>query len=900
MSSDAVPLVFGGKGKGSGTGTDNVVASDTDNVKAKIQSQEGVVVSSPCPYSDFRLKQVEKEGPAWMKTSSFNKMANLGENTSFSLPASSADEYAGKVPDLFSGAATYHVVGCEAPFPLSLETLLPPAAVLPCGGVCGGICCPTPQGEFVEVKEKEKDQQEKGTNLWEEYLHKKKVKEEEKKDQLNTEDMHGYSIWETVVLEESAENQTVVEPRVVPPIWEWVPLLGDEKVVKENGKEEVKEKEKEKEKVSETVKEKARGRKIRSGLLSPNEAARARAGELERALVPLLFPGRLKRKFVSYKTCPGIRVISRANGDRVKQEERKKEMKRKELEKENLKQKEREMKETKAPCFGEVLKASELFIFGEKVKDVGKEKKVEQGGLFVFGCKEPKAKSYYKEKLVEEGSEVLSLQRPVVQVREEFSYPEPGKINFLHRLQGGLQVASVLGGQSLGDWARQLLGERVWEGMGGYFTTKGGKVLNAETPVNKLGLHGSQEVVLQGRLRGGGYSGGGKGVRGGGGNSVAAGDWTCGICHQSGCWNAKSTCYRCGAPRQQSQGLSGQANSGAWDMEGRYQSGVGTGMGGYRVIGPNGRDQSYVPGGNPTQRKGPQPGGKGRNKVGGDTGAGVGVGFGTGGGVVGGGGGGDNRSAFSWLGGGGGVGNPLPPGMVLSERDQAQFCLEHLKGLLKDERDVEEFSNFWEGRLPAKPEPAPVKTPTEAQRAEVFAQLTRRQDGLMKRVKEGQVRVDAAKAKVRQEEAVVEELERELKVVSDQVDAHRAENLRRAEEAKAPRVQEVGSDMDLEAACSSGGEFGVNLVTGKRRKVVRKNRFQGNKPTREELLQFFNGMSNPDRDWFKMQFEKDVGSGVGCTDHSLGKEEVEPDKVELNARASLAPTQEEVANTPCG
>ena len=199
--------------------------------------------------------------------------------------------------------------------------------------------------------------------------------------------------------------------------------------------------------------------------------------------------------------------------------------------------------------------------------------------------------------------------------------------------------------------------------------------------------------------------------------------------------------------------------------------------------------------------------------------------------------------------------------MVPSERDQAQFCVDHLKGLLKDERDLEVFTNFWEERLPAKPEPAPVKTPTEAQRAEVFAQLTRRRDGLMKRVKEGQVRVDAAKAKVRQEEAVVEDLERELKTVSDQVDAHRAEDLRRAEEAKAPWVEEVGSDMDLEAASSSGGEFGVNQVAGKRRKVVRKNRFQGNKLTKEELWQFFSGMPNPDRDWFKRQFLGDVGSG---------------------------------------
>ena len=111
-----------------------------------------------------------------------------------------------------------------------------------------------------------------------------------------------------------------------------------------------------------------------------------------------------------------------------------------------------------------------------------------------------------------------------------------------------------------------------------------------------------------------------------------------------------------------------------------------------------------------------------------------------------------------------------------------------LKKLLKNEQEVEEFDTFWKGRIPAAPEPAPVQTPTEAQRAEVFAKLTRQRDGLARRVKDGKDRVEAAKAKVRHEEAAVEELEKELKVVSDQVDAHRAENLRRAEEAKAPRV----------------------------------------------------------------------------------------------------------------
>ena len=598
-----------------------------------------------------------------------------------------------------------------------------------------------------------------------------------------------------------------------------------------------------------------RRRKPQRGQLSKAEATKARAEELTRGVRALLFPGRLKRKHTAFVRNVSINTIANANSSRVRFEEEEKE---KEKEKEKVEE------------YGSVQQQSYY-----------------RPCLFVFGAGS------------ETGSEVLFKGGVLEQVGEGEPLPEPEKIRFLHRLGGRLQTAILGGSETLAGWARQFLGDGTKE-VDGYFTTKGGRILNSQLPAGKLGLHGSQEVVLQGRLRGGGYSGGGKGVRGGGGNSVAAGDWTCGICNQTGCWNAKPTCYRCGAPRQPNQGFSGPASSGGWDMGGRYQGGVGSGMGGSRVVGPTGRDQSSVPGGNPTHRKGPQPGGKGRNKVGGDTGAGVGFGFGTGGGLVGGGGGGDNGNAFAWLGGGGGVGNPLPPGMVMSERDRYLVCVEQLKGLLKDGREMEDYVKFWEERLPAKPAPAPVKTPTEAQRAEVFAQLTKRQDGLLRRVKDGQGRVEAAREKVRQEEAALEELQRELKGVSDQVDAHRAENLRRAEEAKAPRVDEVGSDMELEAGSSSGGEVGVNQVAGKRRKVVRQNRFLGNRTSKEDLWQFLNGMSDSDKDWLKKQFLSEVGSGGGCADHTLVGDVVELDKVELNARAPLTPTQEDVAETPCG
>ena len=150
-------------------------------------------------------------------------------------------------------------------------------------------------------------------------------------------------------------------------------------------------------------------------------------------------------------------------------------------------------------------------------------------------------------------------------------------------------------------------------GEEGYFTTIGGRLLDSTVPVEQLGLQPRQEVVFQGRLKGGGFSGGGKGARGGGGNSVQAGDWTCGNCWQPGCWNTRYSCYRCGASRYLDQGGNGQGNAGARDMEGRYQGGVGSGMGGFRLVGPTGRDQVYTLGGGILRR------GKGLNRVGGVT-----------------------------------------------------------------------------------------------------------------------------------------------------------------------------------------------------------------------------------------------------------------------------------------
>ena len=150
------------------------------------------------------------------------------------------------------------------------------------------------------------------------------------------------------------------------------------------------------------------------------------------------------------------------------------------------------------------------------------------------------------------------------------------------------------------------------------------------------------------------------------------------------------------------------------------------------------------------------------------------------------------------------------------------------------------------------------------------------------------------------EEAAVDELEKEFRTVSEQVEAHMAEDLRRAEEAKGPRVVEVGSDNDMEGCSSTGEGVGVDLGVGKRRKVLRSNRTPPGKLSKEELLAIFAGMPNTDRDWFKKHFIREDAVPVDTSMHDGDQGEFDSDKSDFNARATSTPIQEDVANTPCG
>ena len=126
-----------------------------------------------------------------------------------------------------------------------------------------------------------------------------------------------------------------------------------------------------------------------------------------------------------------------------------------------------------------------------------------------------------------------------------------------------------------------------------------------------------------------GFPGGGLGK---GACIPGTGKWTCSNCGKTDCLSTRYTCYRCGVPRYfdgcgmeqgnfgDGQGNGGMVRTGVPSFQG--QGGVGAGMSGTRLVGALGRDQTYVPTVNRTQRKGN--GGCGSVREGPVPGAGVG------------------------------------------------------------------------------------------------------------------------------------------------------------------------------------------------------------------------------------------------------------------------------------
>ena len=137
-------------------------------------------------------------------------------------------------------------------------------------------------------------------------------------------------------------------------------------------------------------------------------------------------------------------------------------------------------------------------------------------------------------------------------------------------------------------------------------------------------------------------------------------------------------------------------------------------------------------------------------------------------------------------------------------------------------------------------------------------------------MKDGKERVERARTQLLEDEASVGAVESELRELDKNIEAHRAETARREREARAPRVEEVASDMDVEDGCGSEGEVGTNVEAGKKRKVVRKGRVSTSACLKgmdlEEIIQALQQMPESERERCITAVKRpDFGVGVSCT-----------------------------------
>ena len=157
-------------------------------------------------------------------------------------------------------------------------------------------------------------------------------------------------------------------------------------------------------------------------------------------------------------------------------------------------------------------------------------------------------------------------------------------------------------------------------------------------------------------------------------------------------------------------------------------------------------------------------------------------------------------------------------------------------------------------------------------------------------MQEGKERVDRAKAKLQEDEASLTLFTGELEGVTRQVEAHKAETVRLATEAAARRVEEVGSDMEVEGGTDTGEEVGVNIEAGKKRKVVRKARPSASAGslnlTTEDLMRAFARLSEQDKERCRTVLVHEAGVG-SKTDEVFAKASgSREDKVEFNSRVA--------------
>ena len=136
-------------------------------------------------------------------------------------------------------------------------------------------------------------------------------------------------------------------------------------------------------------------------------------------------------------------------------------------------------------------------------------------------------------------------------------------------------------------------------------------------------------------------------------------------------------------------------------------------------------------------------------------------------------------------------------------------------------------------------------------------------------MQEGKERVERAKAKLQEDEASLMLVTGELGVTR-QVEAHKAETVRLATVAAAPRVEDVGSDMDTEGGSDTGEEVGVNIEAGKKEESGASASVSSLNLTPEDLIRAIGRLSEQDKERCKsvLMHDADVGSRTGrsfCT-----------------------------------
>ena len=221
-----------------------------------------------------------------------------------------------------------------------------------------------------------------------------------------------------------------------------------------------------------------------------------------------------------------------------------------------------------------------------------------------------------------------------------------------------------------------------------------------------------------------------------------------------------------------------------------------------------------------------------------------------------------------------GVEEPLPPGRVLSQREQALGALNALIQVLGPEIGPQ-VKGLVEGLLPQKPASPVPTTPTHAEVVTRLHELYDSEKKVDKKVEEAKGRLETARAQVVEAEEGMAKVDGELQGIQDQITAL----LKEEEDRKERRRKEEetgGDDMEDTAFVEEAGsseEVGVRVEVGKRRKVARQGRFSGGgggsgggRWDVEEVIRQLHLLSEEDRERcirpFTVQSDEDL-SGLG-------------------------------------